>query len=82
MKLKFINFFLIFSLGFHCPLSYNPADFFIKILSQAENKLAVTKCTSNKSLENVLHASKSFNIEQTERTIDEFILTQCQKYVK
>lgn len=63
------------SLGFHCPVSYNPADYFIKILSQAENKIALTE--SDESQEDLFHP---FETIKSERTIDSFIVKQCQKY--
>lgn len=59
-------------------MSYNPADFFIKILSQAENKLSATNSNTNSYIE---HISNEEDIEYAGRTIDEFVLKQCQKYV-
>lgn len=66
-----------YSYGFHCPVSYNPADYFIKILSQAENQITKADLKSSDSEENLFDLMET---NQSERAIDSFILKQCQKY--
>lgn len=61
-------------LNFHCPVSYNPADFFIKILSQTENLIGDAN-----ALVKTPNESETVPID---RSIDELILKRYEKYAK
>lgn len=60
---------MFFRLGYHCPAAYNPADYFVKILSHTENERSM--------MINSMDETSSMN----DVPLDDFVLKPYEKCV-
>lgn len=85
--IDFSSSFIYLRFGYQCPVSYNPADFFLKTLSQTDfqNKIhaandTVENTTANMTVNNTVNTNSN---DDNATQVGELAigLNKCQKYV-